>query len=128
MEEERRLKLYNYCSRLCGEYRCDNCIYEIEGCADCLLSKMQSGLHEDFDKTFEARAAAKYDTLSNEVSLEEIEIEFQDFQFDYCLDTPCTICPFNVQDKELCALYETRNTLRKRLDKKGNVGFPYTDP
>ena len=124
--KEIRLKICRYLAELCAQSSCRICPFSESG-GECGLVPFREHLNFENDRNFEVEAADKYADLANQISLQEMDIEFADFQFDHCLDMSCSDCPFTDEGLTKCTLYQIRNVLRKRLGKTGMATFPYTD-
>lgn len=92
MDGEEALKILEYTTAQCN-IDCENCMYN-DNNDNCVLGPINNVIMNTFGHNAMWEAQKKYETIANEISLQELYITLKDFRFNLCETYPCAECPF----------------------------------
>lgn len=120
MDREEALKILQYTTAQCNaqcNIDCDNCMYN-DNNDNCVLGPINNVIMNTFGLNVMWEAQKKYETIANEISLQELYIALKDFRFNLCEAQPCAKCPFFkiTHGTVQCCIIEAQNAIQELLN------------
>lgn len=116
MDREEALKILEYNTAQCNS-DCKKCIYNDDDNDKCVIGSINNVIMNTFGYNAVWEAQKKYETIANEISLQELYITLKDFRFNLCETYHCAECPFlkTAHGTVQCCILEAQNVIREKL-------------